>query len=56
MWYSAEPLSASSWLNAQVPINRSVARRWTAIASASGPTTRAVKNRSISSARIGVSW
>src|SRR6478609_5110672 len=56
MWYRAEPFSPSSWLKAQVPINRSVARTWTAIARASGPTTRAAKNRSISSGRIGVAW
>jgi hypothetical protein len=56
MWYSAEPFSPSSWLKAHVPINRSVPRTWTAIARASGPTTRAAKNRSISSGRIGVAW
>ena len=37
MWYSAEPFSPSSWLNAHVPTSRSVARSWIAIASASGP-------------------
>ena len=31
MWYSAEPLSPSSWLNAQVPTSRSPARSWIAI-------------------------
>jgi hypothetical protein len=55
MWYSAEPLSASSWLNAHVPISRFVAFSWTAIARASVPSTRAAKNRSISSGRIGAS-
>jgi len=56
MWYSAEPLSPSSWLKAHVPTRRSVASSWMAIASASSPTTRAAKNRSISSGRIGASW
>jgi hypothetical protein len=56
MWYSADPFSPSSWLKAHVPMSRFVARSWTAIASASGPTTRATKNRSISSGRIGVAW
>jgi len=54
MWYSAEPFSPSSWLKAQVPTSRSVVFSWTAIASASGPTTRAAKKRSISSGRMGV--
>ena len=56
MWYSAEPLSLSSCDSAQVPMSRFVSRMWTASDSDSGPSARAVKNRSISSGRIGPSW
>jgi hypothetical protein len=56
MWYSAEPLSLSSWDSAQVPMSRFGSRTWTASDSYSGPSARAVKNRSISSGRIGPSW
>ncbi len=56
MWNSTEPLSASSWLNAHEPMIRPVGRTWMPIASESGPIARIVKNRSISSGRIGPSW
>jgi hypothetical protein len=56
MWNSAEPLSPSIWENAQVPMRRPVSRTWMPIAIESGPSARIVKNRSISSGRIGPSW
>jgi hypothetical protein len=56
MWNSVDPLSPSSCENAHDPISWLSARTWIPIASASGPSARIVKNRSISSGRIGPSW